>query len=176
MFRPISRTDNMYVECQYTNYITWSQSCYRLYSPHMDYIVKRQNTTYLRWSKSCLYLIFSTVNCKLFVIIRISSLVEGIFPNKFLYNLVVDRLQLNKFHQLQRETFRDNIRHIYKKCFSWCKLSFSHLFSMSRAYMFIVIYQHNKASCRASEWIILSWLKSKFAIIFCKDRLYLERQ
>jgi len=42
--------------------------------------------------------------------------------------------------------------------------------------MFRVIYQHIKTSRRASERILLSWLKTKFAIIFSKDKLQFERQ
>jgi len=42
--------------------------------------------------------------------------------------------------------------------------------------MFRVIYQHNKALCRASERILLSWLMSQLAIVFCKDRLQYESQ
>ena len=35
-----------------------------------------------------------------------------------------------------------------------------HLGCIWSAYMFTVIYEHNKASCGESEKVILSWLKS----------------
>ena len=65
------------------------------------------------------------------------------------------RLQLNRFQHIYHELFRENFRRVGASHFL---VTYSvHLDCIPSAYIFTVIYQHNKASCGKSE-IILTWL------------------
>ena len=59
-FRPILSTDETYVECKYTNFIT-SSGIYQALLVSDQLYVKCQNNSCFGWSKSSLEPIFSTV-------------------------------------------------------------------------------------------------------------------
>jgi len=129
---------------------------------HRMAVCQALNTYSLTWIKTFFYPIFSTVKVQV-----VSNYINFITcqkfdPDNFVCNLVVDRLPLNRFQHFSRERFRDHFQHrISSVGASYVLITYSvHLGCMSGACMFRVIYQHNKASSRASERILLSWLKS----------------
>jgi len=52
MFRPTITTDMKYVECQYTNFIKWGETCFHALFVTDRLYIKAQNTTSLSCSKS----------------------------------------------------------------------------------------------------------------------------
>jgi len=78
---------------------------------------------------------------------------QSLDPPNFLCSLVLVRLPLNRFQHFWRETLRVHLQHrIASVGTSHVLVTYSvQLWCISSAYMFRVIYQHNKASCRASE-------------------------
>jgi len=52
LFRPIITTDKKNVECQYTNYITWSETCFDASFVRDRLYIKGQNNTSFCCSKS----------------------------------------------------------------------------------------------------------------------------
>jgi len=53
MFRPIITTDKKYVECQYTNFITWRETYFHALFVTDRLYFKGQKTTFFSCSKSC---------------------------------------------------------------------------------------------------------------------------
>jgi len=93
------------------------------------------------------------LSCKIFVIIRNSSLVSVLILTIFYavkwYKVEIKHISIVMARKVSKQFSAQN-------SFSWCKSCFSHLFmSACRAHICLVIYQHNKASCRESECLVL---------------------
>jgi len=112
IFRPVITPGKKYAECQYTNFITRSETSFHaLYVTDRLY-VKRQNTSSFSCSKSCFSSSSQQLSFKSFVIIRLSSFVESNVSRLTSVNLDLDSMPLNKYHHMLRQMFQQHIQQI----------------------------------------------------------------